>query len=170
MDSDRASISLCHELDTTAAFARARFAYSLARSLSKFRPVVRTGSISVGRGAWFAENAFMTCAYAVSARRRRSVFNALRAMSNAILDRTFHLACGALILHKLLRKCRFCPCALAKLLPRVSMRAWMRYIRDARHSGAVIFRWRAPTRDPPGDLPRYRAAALKISREVSAAI
>jgi hypothetical protein len=48
MDSDRASISLCHDVDTRAAFACARFAYSLARSLSKFRPVVRTGSVSLG--------------------------------------------------------------------------------------------------------------------------
>jgi hypothetical protein len=48
MASDRASILLCHEVDTRAAFALARFAYSLARSLTKFRPVVRTDSISVG--------------------------------------------------------------------------------------------------------------------------
>ena len=49
-DSDRFNTLLCHDVDTRAAFARTRFAYSLARSLLKFRPVVRTGSISVGRG------------------------------------------------------------------------------------------------------------------------
>jgi hypothetical protein len=52
-DSDRFSTLLCHDVDTRAAFARARFAYSLARSLLKFRPVVRTGSISLGGGARF---------------------------------------------------------------------------------------------------------------------
>jgi hypothetical protein len=50
MDSDRASISLCHEVDARAALLLARSAYSIGRSLSKFRPVVRTGSVSLGQG------------------------------------------------------------------------------------------------------------------------
>ena len=53
IDSDSASISLCHEVNTRAAFACARFAYSLAKSCVKFRPVVRTGSVSLGGRARF---------------------------------------------------------------------------------------------------------------------
>ena len=78
-------MSLCHEVDTRAAFARARFAYSLARSLTKFRPVVRTGSISMRRGAWLAESTFMPLVSAVVPRRSRSVLVVLCALSNAIM-------------------------------------------------------------------------------------
>ena len=84
MDSDRASISLCHEVNTRAAFARARFAYSLARSLSKCRPVVRTASISFGGERGLPKRAFMALIFAIVARRCRSVFVVLRALSNAI--------------------------------------------------------------------------------------
>ena len=63
-------MSLCHEADTRAAFACARFAYSIARSLSKFRPVVSTGSISM-EGVCFAESAFMTPGLAIVPCERR---------------------------------------------------------------------------------------------------
>lgn len=59
MDSERASISLCHEVDSRAACACTRFAYSIGRSLSKFRPVVRTGSVSQG-GAYRREHLYAT--------------------------------------------------------------------------------------------------------------
>jgi hypothetical protein len=85
-DSDSFSTLLCHDVDTRAAFARARLAYSLGRSLLKFRPVVRTGSISVGRGEWFAESPFMPLVSAIVPRRCRSVFVVSYALSNAIFE------------------------------------------------------------------------------------
>jgi hypothetical protein len=57
VDSDRTS-TLCHEAD--AAFAFTRFAYSIGRSLSKFRPVVRTGSVSLGREGFAREPLYAT--------------------------------------------------------------------------------------------------------------
>jgi hypothetical protein len=61
MASERASISLCHEGDARAASACVRFAYSIGMSLSKFRPVVRNGSISQG-GACRREHLYDTSA------------------------------------------------------------------------------------------------------------
>ena len=84
MDSDSSSISLCHEVDTRAAFACVRFACSIARSLSKCRPVVRTGSISQGAGRGCHESTFMPLDFAIVARRCRSVLGVFCALSNAI--------------------------------------------------------------------------------------
>lgn len=58
ISSDRLSTLLCHDVDTVAAFARDRFAYSPARSLSRFRPVVRTGSILPGWARFRRENPY----------------------------------------------------------------------------------------------------------------
>jgi hypothetical protein len=77
---------LCHDVDTSAAFARARFVYSFARSFVKFLPVVRTGSISLGTGRGFAESTFMPLDFAIVPRRRRSVLVVLCVLSNAILE------------------------------------------------------------------------------------
>ena len=102
-DSDRFSTLLCQDVDTRAAFARARFAYSLARSLLKFRPVVRTGSISLGAGRGFAESPFMPLDFAIVPRWRRGVLGISYALSNAILELRCGLSRGALIVHKLSR-------------------------------------------------------------------
>lgn len=84
MDSDRASMSLCQEVDTRAAFACARFAYSIARSRSKCRPVVRTGSVSLGAGRGLPKRTFMTPVSAIVARRCRRIVVVCYALSNAI--------------------------------------------------------------------------------------
>ena len=83
VDSDRTSTSLCHEAD--AAFAFTRFAYSIGRSLSKFRPVVRTGSVSLGRARGLPESPFMPLDLAIVPCSRRNVFVVWRALSNAII-------------------------------------------------------------------------------------
>ena len=101
-DSDRFNTLLCHDVDTRAAFARARFAYSLARSLLKFRPVVRTDSVSLGAGRGFAESTFMPLDFAIVPRWRRSVLVVSYALSNAILELHGGLSRGSLIRHKLL--------------------------------------------------------------------
>jgi hypothetical protein len=58
MSSDRLRTLLCQDVDTVAAFACDRFAYSLARSLSRCRPVVRTGSILPGWARSRRENLY----------------------------------------------------------------------------------------------------------------
>lgn len=52
-DSDRLSTWLCHEVDTREVFALARRAYSREKSCVKFRPVVRTGAVSLEAGEGF---------------------------------------------------------------------------------------------------------------------
>jgi len=94
IDSDRASISLCHEVNTRAAFACARFAYSLAKSCVKFRPVVRTGSVSLGGGRGLPESTFMPLVFAIVPRPCRSVFVVLCALSNATLEPGCRLSCS----------------------------------------------------------------------------
>jgi hypothetical protein len=89
MSSDRLSTLLCHDVDTKAAFARARFAYSVAKSWTKVRPVVRNGFGLLRTGGGFLESTFMPLDVATVTRRCRRVFEVCCALSNAILDQRF---------------------------------------------------------------------------------
>jgi hypothetical protein len=85
-DSDRASILLCREVDRGSAFARAGIAYSFAISRLEFRPVLRTGSISVG-GRMFRRGHLYATMHCYRPAIVSQPLCSLCTLSNPILDR-----------------------------------------------------------------------------------